>query len=139
AAPAASGPGPALVFTQSSKGGSPSNCAAAATVGDTELRVVVTGDPVQTAFSGKSGGHHLVREKTDANQQALSTIGGQEQSDDPCYLGLFYKDFARGAGTTDKRHFRGGSSNGGQRSDGSGLAPSLRRGCSGTAMAVVPD
>lgn len=36
-APAASPPGPAVIFTASSAGGSPSNCAAATTVGDTHL------------------------------------------------------------------------------------------------------
>ncbi len=36
-APAASGPGPALLFTESSAGGAVSNCAAATTVGDTHL------------------------------------------------------------------------------------------------------
>jgi hypothetical protein len=36
-APAASQPGPAVIFTESSAGGSPSNCAAATTVGDTHL------------------------------------------------------------------------------------------------------
>jgi hypothetical protein len=35
--PAASQPGPALVFTESSAGGSPSSCAAATSVGDTHL------------------------------------------------------------------------------------------------------
>ena len=36
-APSASAPGPAVLFTESSAGGSPSNCAAATTVGDTHL------------------------------------------------------------------------------------------------------
>jgi hypothetical protein len=36
-APASSSPGPAVIFTASSAGGSPSNCAAATTVGDTHL------------------------------------------------------------------------------------------------------
>ena len=36
-APAATGPGPAVIFTASSAGGAPSNCAAATTVGDTHL------------------------------------------------------------------------------------------------------
>lgn len=36
-APTASQPGPALIFSESSAGGSPSNCAAATTVGDTHL------------------------------------------------------------------------------------------------------
>jgi hypothetical protein len=35
--PAASAPGPAVIFTASSAGGSPSNCAAATTIGDTHL------------------------------------------------------------------------------------------------------
>ena len=35
--PAASAPGPAVIFTTSSAGGSPSNCAAATTIGDTHL------------------------------------------------------------------------------------------------------
>src|ERR1700674_495593 len=37
AAPAASGAGPAVIFTASSAGGAPSNCAAATTIGDTHL------------------------------------------------------------------------------------------------------
>jgi hypothetical protein len=37
AAPAASAPGPAVIFTASIAGGAPSNCAAATTVGDTHL------------------------------------------------------------------------------------------------------
>jgi hypothetical protein len=36
-APAASGAGPAVIFTASSAGGAPSNCAAATTIGDTHL------------------------------------------------------------------------------------------------------
>jgi len=36
-APAATGPGPAVIFTESSAGGATSNCAAATTVGDTHL------------------------------------------------------------------------------------------------------
>ena len=37
-APAATAPGPAVIFRQSTAGGAPSNCAAAATIGDTHLR-----------------------------------------------------------------------------------------------------
>jgi len=37
-APAATAPGPAVIFQQSIAGGAPSNCAAAVTVGDTHLR-----------------------------------------------------------------------------------------------------
>ncbi|MEJ0074351.1 MAG: VWD domain-containing protein [Alphaproteobacteria bacterium] len=37
APPVASGPGPAVIFTASSAGGAPSNCAAATTIGDTHL------------------------------------------------------------------------------------------------------
>jgi hypothetical protein len=37
-APAATGPGPAVIFTQSIAGGAPSDCAAAVTVGDTHLQ-----------------------------------------------------------------------------------------------------
>jgi len=36
-APAASGPGPAIIFNESTAGGSPSNCAASTAVGDTHL------------------------------------------------------------------------------------------------------
>ena len=37
-APAATGPGPAVIFTESIAGGAVANCAAAATIGDTHLR-----------------------------------------------------------------------------------------------------
>ena len=135
AAPPASGPGPALVVAESSTGVAPSSCAAATTVGYTKL--VITGDPVQTDFSGRSNGHHYVRESGAEQLQAVSTIGGQEQTDDPCYLGVFYKDFPSGTQDVKKREFLGCSSKDGQGNDGAFLAPALPNGYFVTGIAVV--
>ena len=103
----------------------------------TPAKLVITGDPVQTDFSGRSNGHHYVRESGAEQLQAVSTIGGQEQSDDPCYLGVFYKDFPSGTQDAKKREFLGCSSKDGQGSDGAFLAPSLPNGYFVTGMAVV--
>jgi hypothetical protein len=141
AAPPASGAGPALVVTESSKGGASSSCAAATTVGYTPPppppKLVIAGDAVQTDFSGRSNGHHYVRESGADQLQAVSTIGGQEQADDPCYLGIFYKDFPSGTQDVKKGEFLGCSSKDGQGNGGSFLAPALPNGYFVTGMAVV--
>jgi hypothetical protein len=95
---------------------------------------------VQTDFSGRKDGQHFVREKTAASQQqALSTVGGREQSNDPCYLGVFYKDFTSAANDQPKHEFLGCSSNDGQGSLESFLAPSIPDGYFVTSLAVVLD